>query len=146
MPSAIFVESPTKHLKVKAGMGECSVRQRWWDGTAPSKVTLIFPSNLANCTTAAPHLKEVPCCLIYKSSCNSEKVGKAASERNFVLLSRKEIFRGATRRGCAKSRLWRVRRGFSCRNLGQILPRCSFKHDCIPSRHFGQDGRFVLIL
>ena len=123
-------------------MGECSVRQRWRE-RLPPKSLWSFPSNLANCTTAAPHLKEVPCCLIYKSSCDSEKVGKAASERKFVLLSRKEIFRGATRRGCAMSRLWRVRRGLICGNLGQIFP--SSKHYCILSRHFVQDGLFVLI-
>ena len=41
------------------------------------------------------------------------------------------------------SRLWRVLRGLICGNLGQFFP--SSEHYCILSRHFVQDGLFVLI-
>ena len=144
LPSAIFVESPTKHLKVKAGMGECSVRQRWWDGTAPSKVTLIFPVKLGqlhNCCTAfegSPLLPDLRKFLQFRKSGQGgigEELCASFQERNFPWGNKARLRKVQA--------IWRVRRGLICGNLGQILP--SFIHYCIPSRHFVQDGLFVLI-
>ena len=122
MPSAIFVESPTKHLKVKAGMGECSVRQRWWDGTAPSKVTLIFPVKLGqlhNCCTAfegSPLLPDLRKFLRFRKSGQGgigEEVCASLQERNFPWGNKARLRKVQAMEGEEGVQLWKLGSNFT---------------------------------